>query len=353
MEEEYLDATIQMPEQASTLAPMVDSLYYDIFWISVVFFVAIVGAMVWFAVQFRRRPGVTSKPPGHHNALELFWTFSPLILLAYMFHEGFLGFMHMSVPPADSINVRVHAKQWHWEFEYPNGATEAELWVPEHQPVRLIMGSQDVLHSFFVPALRVKRDIVPGMYTSLWFEPTRRGVHDIFCTEYCGANPANDALSAEALNVNGRPQESAGHSGMLSRLHIVSRAEWNEHVNDLIAKPEDLTWPQWGEQLFGSSGCPACHVVQPGAAHTTGPNLANVVGYPQPLEGGGEAAADIEYMRRSLREPQADIVRTFTTASMPAQTMHEVQLDAIVAYLASISDRGQPVVQQVETLHAE
>ena len=98
-EQSYTEATIQLPEQASTLAPMVDSLYYDIFWISVVFFIGIVACMVWFGWRFRRRPGVTSKPPGHHNALELFWTFSPLILLAYMFHDGFTGYMFMSVPP--------------------------------------------------------------------------------------------------------------------------------------------------------------------------------------------------------------------------------------------------------------
>src|SRR5688500_1880719 len=114
MNDQGLDATIQMPEQASTLAPMIDSIYYDIYWISVAFFIAIVGAMVYFAWRFRRRPGVTSKPPGHHNALELFWTFSPLVLLAYMFHQGFDGFMFMSVAPPNSINVRVKATQWSW-----------------------------------------------------------------------------------------------------------------------------------------------------------------------------------------------------------------------------------------------
>jgi len=141
MEEQAADATIQLPEQASTLAPMVDSLYYDIFWISVVFFVAIVGCMVVFAWRYRRRKGHKSKPPGHHNALELFWTFSPLILLAYFFHTGFESFMYMSVPPPNAVNIRVTAYKWRWVFEQPNGMQEGELTVPVNRPVRLIMGS--------------------------------------------------------------------------------------------------------------------------------------------------------------------------------------------------------------------
>ncbi|MCZ7683121.1 MAG: hypothetical protein M5U28_31655 [Sandaracinaceae bacterium] len=257
MDEQPLDATIQMPAQASTLAPMVDSLYYDIYWISVAFFVAIVGAMVLFAWRFRRQKGVKSKPPGHHNALELFWTFSPLILLAYMFHEGFVGFMFMSVPPPNSINVRVEAFQWGWRFQQPNGLVESELWVPQGRPVRLIMGSVPrgtevgqgaVLHSFFVPALRVKRDVVPGMYTSLWFEPTRLGTYDIFCTEYCGVGaPAEGAVLTESdLRVDGRPTAAAGHAGMLSRLHVVPPEEYERHLIEGMRNPLRRRLPALG-----------------------------------------------------------------------------------------------------------
>ncbi|HEY8429726.1 MAG TPA: cytochrome c oxidase subunit II transmembrane domain-containing protein [Sandaracinaceae bacterium] len=367
MEEQAADATIQLPEQASTLAPMVDSLYYDIFWISVVFFVAIVGCMVVFAWRYRRRKGHKSKPPGHHNALELFWTFSPLILLAYMFHEGFQGFLFMSVPPPNSINVRVEAFQWGWRFQQPNGCVESELWVPEGEPVRLIMGSIPrgtgagqgaVIHSFYVPALRVKRDVVPGMFTSLWFEATRRGTYDIFCAEYCGVGaPAEGARLSDAdLRANGRPTAAAGHAGMLSRIHVVSPEEYRDHLRACMRIPDQYggDYAAWGRDLFTENGCPACHVTTAGAPASVGPNLANVAGYPQPIEGGAPVVADVDYLRESIREPQATIVEGFGGASMPSfAALGELKIDALVAYIGSLSDRGEDVVQAVQAAHAE
>lgn len=327
-EQTYRDATIQLPEQASTLAPAVDSLYYVIFWTSVVFFVGIVACMVWFAWRYRRRRGVRSKPPGHHNALELFWTFSPLIILAYMFHMGFSGFMTMAIPPENAVNIRVRAYKWRWEFEQPNGMKDGQLRVPVNTPVRLIMSSvptgpslEDaaVLHSFFVPAFRIKRDVVPGMYTSVWFEATRTGEFQIYCTEYCGT----------------------GHSRMLSNVIVMKRDAYQEYIEVGPSCPEEIQedW-QWGEQLFASNGCAACHNVDSALGDSVGPNLANVAGTAQPLEDGTEHVADMEYLRRSIVEPQADIVRGFTSAAMPAFELQERQLDALVSYLAHLSDQG-------------
>lgn len=331
MNEQGLDATIQMPQQASTLAPMVDSLYYQIFWISVVFFVAIVICVVWFSWRYRRRPGVVSKPPGHHNALELFWTFSPLILLAYMFHQGFEGYMFMSVPPPSSINIHVRAYKWRWEFEQPNGMTEGELTVPVHRPVRLIMGSvpnpppddSAVLHSFFVPDFRIKRDVVPGMYTSLWFEATRTGDFQIFCTEYCGT----------------------GHSRMLSKVHVLPQDEYDCYLAHGPSRPDEFpTDAEWGASLFQNNGCPACHNTDPAQGVLVGPNLANVAGHPQPLEGGQQVMADADYIRQSLREPQSQIVRGFTGAAMPSFAgLPQSQTEALIAYVASISDAGDQI----------
>lgn len=367
MNDQGLDATIQMPAQASSLAPMVDKLYYEVYWFSVISFVGVVGAMVYFAWRYRRRKGVVSKPPGHHNALELFWTFSPLILLAYFFHQGFTGFMFMSVPPPNSINVRVEAFQWGWRFQQPNGLVESELWAPEHRPVRLIMssvprgtgpGQGAVLHSFFVPALRVKRDVVPGMYASVWFEGTRRGTYDIYCAEYCGVGaPAPGAvLTNEQLRQNGRPTAAAGHSGMISRLHIVSSAEYQEHLRAGLDIPEKYEgdYAAWGRDLYSENGCAACHVVEPGAPATVGPNLSNVAGYPQALETGESVVADLEYLRESLRSPQAQVVAGYGGASMPSfGALGELKIDALSAYIASLSDQGQSVVDEVQALHAK
>jgi cytochrome c oxidase subunit 2 len=349
------DATIQLPEGASTLAPYVDSLYYDIFWISVAFFIAIVGAMVWFAYRYRRRRGVSSKPPGHHTALELFWTFSPIILLAYMFHQGFTGFMHMAIAPESSVNIRVTAYQWGWRFTYPSGLVENELTVPVHQPVRLIMSSQPrgtgvgqgaVLHSFFVPAFRVKRDVVPGMFTSLWFEATREGTYDILCTEYCGLDLPDDehpvTLTDEQIHADGRPQPAVGHSGMLSRVHVVSAAAYQEHIDQVSMPSEYDDMAEWGEALFSENGCTACHTVQPEAT-SAGPNLRNVVGYEQQLVGAPPRTADLDYLRESIREPQAAVVEGFAVAMPSFASLPEVRVDALAAYIASLSDRGQEV----------
>lgn len=334
-EQAGLDATIQMPEQASTLAPLVDDLYYDIFWISVAFFVAIVGAMVYFSWTFRRRKGVKSKPPGHHTVLELFWTFSPLILLAYMFHQGFSGYMMMAVPPENAVNIRVSARQWSWQFEHANGLSEAELWAPVNEPVRLIMASVPrnatpsggaVLHSLFVPAFRVKRDIVPGMYTSLWFEATREGNFDLYCTEYCGTD----------------------HSGMHTTVRVVSREAYDQHLIDGFSMPAEFETPvAWGEQLFQEQGCPSCHVMS-----DTGPRLENVAGTPQPIVGGPPRVADLEYLRESLREPNAAIVDGYAGAQMTSFAhLQEMQLDAIISYVASLSDQGDDIVTELHSAH--
>lgn len=325
------DRNVQMPEQASTLAPMVDDLYYVIFWISVVSFVVILTLVVLFAWRFRRRKGVASKPPGHHTALELFWTFSPLIVLAYMFHQGFDAFMYMSVPPPNAINIRVTAYKWRWVFEQPNGMQEGELTVPVNRPVRLIMASAPnpppddtaVIHSFFVPEFRIKRDLVPGMYTSVWFEATRTGDFQIYCTEFCGT----------------------GHSRMLSKVHVLPQRDYDCYLQRGPQRPEQFsTDAEWGASLFVNNGCTACHNVDPSLGASVGPNLANVAGHPQPLEGGREVIADAEYLRESLREPQATIVRGYTGASMPSfASLPDSQIDALIAYLASLSDRGDQI----------
>ena len=164
--------TVQMPMQGTDHAAEVDWLYYFIFWTSVVSFVLIVGTMLWFVVKYRRRPGHTAVPTGHHTLLELFWTFSPLILLAFLFHWGFQGYVHGAVPPSDSEQVRLYAQQWSWSYVYPNGGTAPshQLVVPVGEPVKLTMTSRDVIHSYFIPAFRIKRDTVPGMFTTQWFQ---------------------------------------------------------------------------------------------------------------------------------------------------------------------------------------
>jgi cytochrome c oxidase subunit 2 len=317
--------SFQLPAQLSTFAPEIDWVYDFISIISLIFFVGIVGAMVYFMIKYRRRPGVKSEPTGHHNTLELFWTFSPLILLFMMFHWGWHGYISMSVAPDDAYNIRARASQWVWAFEHGNGVSETgEVHVPAGRPVRMIISSDDVLHSLFVPDFRVKRDAVPGMFTSLWFqaiepegsEPDANHVlydSQIFCTEYCGTS----------------------HSQMLAMLHVMRQSDFDTFLSVGPQLPPGQTMEQWGEHNFNQIGCTSCH--EPGPAHMhVGPDLRHVAGSTVELEGGTTVTADDAYIERSIRDPQAQIVRGFTGAQMSHFRLGDTQIQSLVAYINSL-----------------
>ncbi|MFO0680617.1 MAG: cytochrome c oxidase subunit II [Sandaracinus sp.] len=327
--------SIQLPAQLSTLAPQVDWLYDFIFYVSLVFFFGIVAAMVYFMVKYRRRPGVKAEPTGHHNALELFWTFSPLILLFMMFHWGFQTYISASVAPDDALNIRVRASQWIWAFEHPNGVTETgEVHVPAGRPVRMILSSEDVLHSFYVPDFRVKRDAVPGMFTSLWFqaiepegvEPNEEHIlydSQVFCTEYCGTS----------------------HSAMLATLHVMRGHDYDQflavgptcpHGTGPDGSCNETELVAWGQENFQRIGCTTCHSAAQGGPNAPGPNLWGIAGTQVELEGGTSVLADADYLEQSIRQPQAQIVHGFTGVQMSHFSLGAAQIDSLVAYIQSL-----------------
>ena len=306
----------QLPHPASTLAPSVDWLFQFIFWISVVMFALIVGTMLFFVFKYRAKPGEKPRAPGgKHLALELFWTFAPLILLFALFHWGFKSYVFAAVAPANSLEFRVRAKKWNWEFEYPSGTREGGLLVvPVHQPVKLIMSSEDVLHAFYVPSFRVKRDVVPGMYSTLWFEATEVGEYQVFCAEYCGTT----------------------HSGMLAKVRVVTEEDYRIFLRDMERPPPGKTAAEWGEALFSSSGCTACHKVNAGETGGVGPNLHGVTGTQQPLVGGGSVLADLAYVRESILRPEAKKVLGYENVQMSAFVLPDARIEAIYAYLETL-----------------
>lgn len=342
----------QLPPQLSTYAPGVDWIYDFIFWVSVVFFVGIVAFTLYFMWQYRRRPGVKAEPTGHHNALELFWTFAPLILLVLMFHWGFQTYIAGAVAPDDAYNVRVRGRQWAWQFEHPNGTTEDNvLHVPAGRPVRLIMSSSDVLHSFFVPEFRVKRDAVPGMFSTIWFQAIERddvqavddennpienvdlGTVDprrvwynvqVFCAEYCGAG--------------GGWGDNQGHATMYARIQVMHPGDFD----DWLANPpppmcgdHPCTPPEWGENLFAEKGCTACHQRAEGGPQLAGPSFHGLFGRQEALTDGTSVTVDEAYVRQSILEPRAHIVQGFNPV-MPNIPMSEQQMDALIAYLQTL-----------------
>ena len=179
------------PVQASEFAPEIDNLYYAIFWISTIFFVLIVGFMTYFCWKYRRVGGLKGeirpeKSTSHNTALEIFWSVIPSVILIWIFWEGASGFFEMRVPTDDCEVINVKAQKWNWSFTYPNGDQTTELHLVRDKPVKLVMESPDVLHSFFVAAFRQKMDIVPGRYTYAYIVPNKAGEFRLACTEYCG-----------------------------------------------------------------------------------------------------------------------------------------------------------------------
>lgn len=321
------EATVQLPRQMSTIAAGVDDMYYFIFWVSVVFFVAIIGVALWCLVKYRASKHPHATPPGHHDVLELFWTFAPLILLIPMFHYGFKSYVRAMVAPSDSIEMRVRGKQWAWDFYYP-GDTEAspsEMVVPVSRPVKMVMSSQDVLHSFYIPEFRIKRDVVPGMYSSVWFEALETTSTydakenkvsgeplDLFCTEYCGTS----------------------HSQMLAKVHVVSEADYAAFISGKDRAPQGKDLAEVGADLFKKNACNTCHTVDGGPL--VGPSFKGLFSKNEAFEDGSTVTVDENYIRQSILQPQAKIVKGFAGKNMPAFVLKDWKIDALIAYIKSL-----------------
>jgi cytochrome c oxidase subunit II len=256
-----------LPEQASSFAHKVDWIHNLITDISLFFTVAIVGSMLYFGLRYRKKDGVDHETPHIEGnmGLEVIWTVVPTIICIFVAAYGYIIFDEMRQPPPNAMEIAVTGQKWRWDFEYPSGkTTTAEFVVPVDEPVKLRMTSRDVLHSFFIPSMRVKMDVIPGQYTHLWFQPIKVGEYQVFCTEYCGLQ----------------------HSSMLAKLRVVSRAEYDRWLNDdseavraARMKPEDL-----GKRLYIQKGCNACHSLD--GSRIVGPTFLKLFGREGDLESG-------------------------------------------------------------------
>ena len=306
------NGTFQLPPQSSTVAPDIDALYYFIFWGSAFFFLLIVGLSLFFVIKYRRREGEERKERATHNTpLEIIWTIVPTILVMIVFVWGFKGYMNLHVAPANSLEYYVTAKKWLWEITQPNGeVTINDMTVPVDQPVKVILRSEDLIHSFYIPAFRVKQDAVPNRYTTLWFQATAPGDYDIFCAEYCGV----------------------GHSQMLAKIHVLDAPAWAEYLKSTGGKPGDMPLARWGAKLYESKACITCHSLD--GSKKTGPSFQGVFGHPVALAGGSTVTVDEEYIRRSIMEPAAQVVAGFQPV-MPVYggTLTPEDLDGLIAFI--------------------
>lgn len=302
------------PERASTTASEVDALYVFLLVVSIGMSVLIFGCVFYFAIKYRRRSD-DERPaliPGS-IPLEVTWSVIPFLVMLVMFAWGAkLYFQNYDAPPKNSLDVYVTGKQWMWKVQYPSGKREInELHVPLGQPVKLTLASEDVIHSFYVPAFRLKHDVVPGSYQTFWFEPSKLGRYHIFCAEYCGTN----------------------HSRMIGWVTVMEPAAY---ASWLSGGAEGDSMAARGAKLFEQYGCASCHVT---GAKGRCPSLQNVYGRPVLLENGQTVMADEAYIRESITHPDAKIVKGYDRGVMPVfqGQLGEEELLQLTVYLKSMS----------------
>jgi cytochrome c oxidase subunit 2 len=270
------------PEQASTMASRVDAVYFVLIGVSVFFATLISLAIILFAFRYRRRSDL-ERPPAIAGdlRLEIIWSAIPLAFTLIMFVWGAKLYFETYSPPRSSLEIHVVAKQWMWKTQHPEGRSEIdELHVPAGRAIKLLLTSQDVIHDFYVPAFRIKTDVLPGRYTTMWFEASKVGAYRLFCAEYCGTQ----------------------HSGMLGRIVVLPPAEYQTWLS---SGPAVSTVAATGARLFQSQGCASCHTDR---NTERGPSLAGLFGKQVRLQDGKVITADENYIRESIVNPRAKIV---------------------------------------------
>ena len=292
------------------MAGNVDALFIFLLIISGLMTALIFVAIVYFAARYRHRKGVLAEQIEGSIPLELTWTLVPLGVFMVIFAWGAVVYFKSRTPPRDSTEVYVVAKQWMWKLQHAEGQREInELHVPVGRDVKLIMTSQDVIHSFFVPAFRMKQDVLPGRYTVAWFRATKPGTYHLFCAQYCGTE----------------------HSGMIGSIIVMEPAQYEAWMGGSSNGPLSVA----GEKIFAELGCSTCHRSD---TQGRGPNLQGVFGKPVLLQDGRTVTADENYLRESILDPGAKLVSGFKPVMPTFQGLvSDEQLNALVAYVKSLS----------------
>jgi cytochrome c oxidase subunit 2 len=305
------------PDQASTVAERVDALYFFLVALTIFFSMLIAALEVYFAFRYRRQS--QDEYPEHiegSTKLETVWIVIPFLLAMFLFVWGASVYFAIYRPPQNAMEIYVVAKQWMWKFQHPTGQREInELHVPLNQKVKLIMATEDVIHSFFVPAFRVKADVVPGRYTSIWFQAIKPGRYHLFCAEYCGTN----------------------HSTMGGWVEVMEPTDYEAWLS---GGPSEGSFASLGEKLFRDLACVTCHRSD---AAGRGPVLEGLFGKTVTLQKGEKVKADEAYIRESILNPRAKVVAGFEPIMPTFQGLvSEEQLLQLIAYIRSLGpSQGQ------------
>jgi cytochrome c oxidase subunit 2 len=310
------------PQRASTMAGNVDALYIFLIIVSAMMTGLIFCAVVYFASRYRQQQGVQAEQIEGSTPLEITWSIIPFGVFMVIFLWGAAVYFKSRTPPRDATEVYVVAKQWMWKLEHAEGQREInELHVPVGRDVKLIMTSQDVIHSFYVPEFRMKQDVIPGRYTVAWFRATKPGTYHLFCTQYCGTQ----------------------HSGMIGDIVVQEPAQYEAWMSGGSTGPLSAT----GEKVFAELGCATCHRSD---GQGRGPNLQGVFGKPVELADGGTVTADENYLRECILNPGAKRVKGFQPIMPTFQGLvSEEQVNALVAYVKSLSKSPEAVTKTADT----
>ncbi|MBG91200.1 MAG: cytochrome c oxidase subunit II [Actinobacteria bacterium] len=307
---------IWFPDAAGSMATKVDFLYSVTMWVSVVIFVAMFLVGLYFVIKYKRS-AINQKAESHvtdNVRLELAWSFIPFVLLMILFAWSFRDYLDLVIAPPDAQEIKVVAKKWLWEVEYPELNMKAlnEIVVPVSTPIKLTMTATDVLHSLFIPNFRVKRDIIPNRYSTLWFEAIKPGVFQLFCTEFCGD----------------------GHSEMIGIVRVLSEPDYQEW---LLAGSEDESIPldELGKKLYVSKACNTCHSID--GTDMVGPTWKGLFNSDRNLQSGEVVTADDNYIRESIVYPQVKLVSGYQPV-MPAYAglLSDRDIDGIIAYIKTL-----------------
>ncbi len=303
------------PTDASTISQRVDALFLFLVSVTVGVTILVFVLMLIFVFKYRHHKHPVAEPIEGSTPLEITWSAIPLGIFLIFFAWGASIYMAEARPPRDALQVYVVAKQWMWKLQHENGVSEInELHVPVNRAVRLTMISQDVIHDFFVPAFRIKADVLPERYTTTWFKAIKPGRYHLFCSQYCGTQ----------------------HSGMIGEVVVMEPADYEAW---LMGGGAQGTIAQTGQRLFQQFGCASCHRFD---TQGRGPNLQGVYGRPVLLDDGRTVIADDNYIRESIVQPGAKIVAGFKNIMPTFQgIVTEEQLLALVAYVKSLSTPQQ------------
>jgi len=291
-----------------------DVLYYGVLGLSFFFFIAIAAVTIYFVIRYRHRPGHKAEPSAAHNdTLEITWTVIPTIICVFLFFYGWRNYINLVTPPQRALEVQVLARKWQWQFTHHNGVQDSNLHVPVNTPVRMVMTSQDVLHSFYIPVFRVKQDVIPRRYTYAWFEATKPGVYRLYCAEYCGTD----------------------HSQMKVNVVVHEPGGYERYLADAQERMQNLPPVELGRMAYEKKGCIGCHTLD--GSPKVGPSFKGDFGGTVNLKDGTTVKMDENYIRESILNPQAK-ARPGYPPSMPSfeGQLKEKELTGLIEFIKSL-----------------